>query len=116
MTQLEGRPLAAAIRGEVTAAVAALASPPVLAAVVATDDPATEWYAGSIAKACEAAGIELRREDVEHTARAVRRRLKELSADDAVHAIICLTPLPEGLSLAEAGEHIAPRKDVDGAS
>ena len=31
-------------------------------------------------------------------------------------AIICLTPLPESLTLAEAGERIAPAKDVDGAS
>jgi methylenetetrahydrofolate dehydrogenase (NADP+)/methenyltetrahydrofolate cyclohydrolase len=46
----------------------------------------------------------------------VRQRLKELSADDEVDAILCLTPLPGGLTLAQAGEHIAPRKDVDGAS
>ena len=44
-------------------------SPPVLAAVVATDDPGAAWYAGSIAKAADAAGIELRQEAVDHTAR-----------------------------------------------
>jgi methylenetetrahydrofolate dehydrogenase (NADP+)/methenyltetrahydrofolate cyclohydrolase len=116
MTLLDGRPLAAAIRGEVAAAVEALRTPPVLAVVTATDDPATAWYAGSIAKSAGAAGIELRQEDVERSAAGVRRRLKELSADDWVDAIICLTPLPDGLTLAEAGEHVAPRKDVDGAS
>jgi methylenetetrahydrofolate dehydrogenase (NADP+)/methenyltetrahydrofolate cyclohydrolase len=116
MTQLDGRPLSAAIRGEAAAAAASLPSPPVLAAVLATDDPGAAWYLGSIAKAADAAGIELRQEDVDPTAGAVRQRLKELSADDGVHAIVCLTPLPEGLTLAEAGEHIAPRKDVDGAN
>jgi methylenetetrahydrofolate dehydrogenase (NADP+)/methenyltetrahydrofolate cyclohydrolase len=116
LSLLDGRPLSAAIRGEVAAAAAGLPSPPVLAAVVATGDPGAAWYAGSIARAAGEAGIELRQEDVDHTARAVRQRLKELSADNAVHAIICLTPLPDGLTLTEAGEHIAPSKDVDGAS
>jgi methylenetetrahydrofolate dehydrogenase (NADP+)/methenyltetrahydrofolate cyclohydrolase len=116
MTLLDGRALSAAIRGEVATAAAALPSPPVLAAVVATDDPGAAWYVGSIAKSAEAAGIELRQEDVDHSVGAVRQRLKALSANDNVHAIICLTPLPGGLTLAEAGEHIAPRKDVDGAN
>jgi len=116
MTLLEGRALAAAIRGEAAAEAAALPSPPVLAAVVATDDPATEWYVGSIAKAAAATGIELREERVVQEPDAVRQRLKELSAAGDVHAILCLTPLPAGLSLAEAAAHIAPAKDVDGAS
>ena len=116
MTLLDGRPLSAAIRGEVAATAGALPSLPVLAAVVATDEPGAAWYLGSIARSAAAAGIELRQESVDHTAGAVRQRLKELSADEAVHAIICLTPLPEGLTLTDAGEHIAPAKDVDGAS
>jgi methylenetetrahydrofolate dehydrogenase (NADP+)/methenyltetrahydrofolate cyclohydrolase len=116
MTLLEGRALAATIRGEVEAAVAAMPTPPVLAAVIATDDPGAAWYLGSIAKAAASVGIELREERTGDAAGAVRQRLKELSAEDAVDAIICLTPLPAGLTLAEAGEHIAPAKDVDGAS
>jgi methylenetetrahydrofolate dehydrogenase (NADP+) / methenyltetrahydrofolate cyclohydrolase len=111
MTLLEGRPLAASIRDQV-AADAVAGRTPVLAAVVATKDPATEWYLGSIATAAEALGIELREErDMD-----VLGRLDRLSADDGVDGIICLTPLPAGLSLAEAGERIAPAKDVDGAS
>ena len=111
MTLLDGRPLAAAIREQV--ALEAAAGPaPVLAAVVGTDDPAAEWYLGSIAKATETVGIELR----EERAVDVLDRIERLSADDGVDAIICLTPLPVGLSLADAGERIAPAKDVDGAS
>jgi methylenetetrahydrofolate dehydrogenase (NADP+) / methenyltetrahydrofolate cyclohydrolase len=111
MTLLDGRPLAAAIREQV--AIDAAAGPaPVLAAVIATDDPAAEWYLESISKATEAVGIELR----EERAVDVLGRIDRLSADEGVDAIICLTPLPAGLSLAEAGERIAPAKDVDGAS
>ena len=117
MSLLEGRALAASIRGEIAAEIESFASPPVLAALVATDDPATEWYVGSIAKAAASLGIDLREERVgTDDPAAVLRRLDELSAAAGVHAIICLTPLPAGLGLSEAGEHIAPAKDVDGAS
>ena len=87
-----------------------------LAAVVATDDPGD-----GLVRRLDREGGRGRRDRAAAgasttTAGAVRQRLKELSADEAVHAIICLTPLPEGLTLTEAGEHIAPPKDVDGAS
>lgn len=115
MTLLDGRTVAAEIRAA-TAEDAASTSP-VLAAVVATEDPATASYAGSMAKAAEATGIELRESRLDPgDARGVLAQLEALSGDPDVHAVICLTPLPEGLSLAEASERIAPRKDVDGAS
>jgi methylenetetrahydrofolate dehydrogenase (NADP+)/methenyltetrahydrofolate cyclohydrolase len=115
MSLLDGRPLAAEIRAAATGAAASLS--PVLATVLATDDPGAAWYAGSIAKAAEATGIELRQSRLAaHDAAGVLATLDELSADPDVHGIICLTPLPPGLTLAEAGEHVAPAKDVDGAS
>jgi len=115
MTLLEGRDLSAAIRTAAAEQAASLA--PVLATVLATDDPATGWYAGSIAKAAEATGIEVRESRLAaHDGDGVLERLDALSADPGVHAVICLTPLPETLTLAEAGERIAPGKDVDGAS
>jgi methylenetetrahydrofolate dehydrogenase (NADP+) / methenyltetrahydrofolate cyclohydrolase len=114
MTVLDGRPLAAEIRAAATEAASSLS--PVLAAVVATDDPGAAWYAGSIAKAAEATGIELRQSRLAaHDVAGVLATLDALSADPGVHGIICLTPLPAGLTLAEAGEHIALAKDVDGA-
>jgi len=115
MTLLEGRGLAAEIRAAATEEAATLS--PVLATVLATEDPATAWYASSIAKAAGATGIELRRSQLApHDGAGVLRTLEALSADPGVHAIICLTPLPESLTFAEAGERIAPAKDVDGAS
>jgi methylenetetrahydrofolate dehydrogenase (NADP+)/methenyltetrahydrofolate cyclohydrolase len=115
MTLLDGRAPAAEIRAAAAEAAASLS--PVLAVVVATDDPGAAWYAGSIAKAAEATGIELRQTRLAaHDAAGVLAILDALSADPDVHGIICLTPLPGGLTLAEAGERIAPAKDVDGAS
>jgi methylenetetrahydrofolate dehydrogenase (NADP+) / methenyltetrahydrofolate cyclohydrolase len=114
VTLLEGRTLAAEIRGR-AAAEAAAGPTPVLAAVIATDDPGAAWYLGSIAKAAAATGIELREVPVRDAA-GVLERLDELSGDPAVHGIICLTPLPDGLSLSEAGRRIATGKDIDGAS
>jgi methylenetetrahydrofolate dehydrogenase (NADP+)/methenyltetrahydrofolate cyclohydrolase len=115
MTLLDGRELAASIRAQAAEEAASLA--PVLAAVVATDDPATAWYVGSIAKAAAATGIELRESSLgDYDRSGVLERLDALSADPSVDAIICLTPLPAGLTLAEAGERIAAAKDVDAAS
>ena len=115
MTLLDGRPLAAEIRAR-TAERAAAGRAPVLAALVATDDPATAWYLAAIGKAAAAAGIGLLKERVRDGEPAgVLERLGALSADAEVDGIICLTPLPAGLTLAEAGERIDPGKDVDGA-
>jgi methylenetetrahydrofolate dehydrogenase (NADP+)/methenyltetrahydrofolate cyclohydrolase len=116
MTLLDGRALAAEIRTHATEQ-AGTGPPPVLAAVVATEDPATEWYLGSIARAAAETGIELREERLSAgDAVGVLGRLDTLSAEAGVDAIVCLTPLPAGLTLAEAGEQIAPGKDVDGAA
>ncbi len=115
MTLLDGRPLAAEIRAQ-AADGAAAGNAPVLAVVIATDDPGASWYLGSIAKAAAATGIELREERLQPDGSEVLARLDALSADSTVDGILCLTPLPDGLTLAEAGERIAFGKDVDGAS
>ncbi len=116
MTLLDGRPLAAEIRAQ-AADGAAAGTAPVLAVVIATDDPGAAWYLGSLAKAAAATGIALREERLtSDDVSGALARLDELSADSSVDAILCLTPLPDGLTLAEAGQRIAFGKDVDGAS
>jgi methylenetetrahydrofolate dehydrogenase (NADP+)/methenyltetrahydrofolate cyclohydrolase len=47
---------------------------------------------------------------------AITKHLDALSADPAVHGIICQTPLPAGVSLDAVGAHIDPAKDIDGAN
>lgn len=120
MSLIDGRAIAAAIRSQTAAEVAALSREAVavtLAAVVATKDPSAEWYLRSIGKAADAVGIALREVRLgDADATNIADHLDALSDDRLVHGIICLTPLPGGVTLAEVGEHIDPAKDVDGAN
>jgi methylenetetrahydrofolate dehydrogenase (NADP+)/methenyltetrahydrofolate cyclohydrolase len=120
MSLIDGRAIAEAIRARTAAELALLAADgvvPRLAALLATRDAATAWYLRTIVTAAERAGIALHEVVVdEHDAEGAVAALERLSADETVDGVICLTPLPAGLSLAQAGEHIDPAKDVDGAS
>ncbi|MFC3495161.1 bifunctional 5,10-methylenetetrahydrofolate dehydrogenase/5,10-methenyltetrahydrofolate cyclohydrolase [Glycomyces rhizosphaerae] len=125
MSDIDGRAVAKALRAEVAAEAARLRAEgivPTLAVVVPTDDEGTAWYVRSIRKAAEKEGIDCR---VEHLKAAppnsvgldeIVAKLQELSADPAVHGVICQTPLPEGVTLSQVGGYISPFKDVDGAN
>ncbi|MGC9670783.1 bifunctional 5,10-methylenetetrahydrofolate dehydrogenase/5,10-methenyltetrahydrofolate cyclohydrolase [Planosporangium sp. 12N6] len=120
MTLIDGRAISAAILRDVTEDVARLraaGTTPTLAIVVPTDDEATAWYVRSIVRSATKVGIEARQIDL-HGTTAVElvTELAALSADPAVHGIICQTPLPKGVTLDQVGQHIAPAKDVDGAN
>jgi methylenetetrahydrofolate dehydrogenase (NADP+) / methenyltetrahydrofolate cyclohydrolase len=112
MRQIDGRAIAARLRDDVIEAAKQLTVTPTLAVVVPTDDEATAWYVRSIARTAEKVGIQC----VVLTPDDVPGELARLSADPDVHGVICQTPLPPGLTLAEAGGHIAVEKDVDGAN
>jgi len=120
MTLIDGRALAASLRARAAAIAADLGEAgiePRLAAVVPTGDEATAWYVRSIARAAEQVGIQF--EEIAPAGTDPSRvtdALAQLSGRPDVHGIICLTPLPEGLDLPGAGQHILPEKDVDGAS
>ncbi|WP_026922570.1 bifunctional 5,10-methylenetetrahydrofolate dehydrogenase/5,10-methenyltetrahydrofolate cyclohydrolase [Glycomyces arizonensis] len=120
MKDIDGRAVAKALREEVTAAAERLRGEgvvPTLAVVVPTDDEGTAWYVRSIAKTAGKVGLDCRIEQLENPGRdEIVAKLQELSADPAVHGVICQTPLPEGVTLAEVGWHISPFKDVDGAN
>ncbi|MEU8149189.1 bifunctional 5,10-methylenetetrahydrofolate dehydrogenase/5,10-methenyltetrahydrofolate cyclohydrolase [Nonomuraea sp. NPDC048901] len=117
MKTLTGKELAAAIRAETAARVAA-GPQPKLAVVVATADEASLWYVRSIAKAAAGVGIAFDLADLgpEATATGIRETLERLSADPDVHGVILQTPLPQGASAQELAAAIDPAKDVDGAN
>lgn len=117
MKTLTGKELAAAIRAETAARVAA-GPQPKLAVVVATADEASLWYVRSIAKAAAGVGIAFDLADLgpEATATGIRETLEGLSADPDVHGVILQTPLPQGASAQELAAAIDPAKDVDGAN
>jgi methylenetetrahydrofolate dehydrogenase (NADP+)/methenyltetrahydrofolate cyclohydrolase len=120
MRLIDGRAIAAAITEEVAATVASLTragTTPALAVVVPADDEATAWYVRSIERAAAKVGITCRVDKLtDPDGPAITKHLDALSADPSVHAIICQTPLPPGVSLDAVGSHIEPVKDVDGAS
>ena len=120
MRLIDGRAVAAAIAAEVTAAAAGLTAAgttPTLAVVVPTGDEATTWYVRSIERAAAKVGVACRVDTLDHPdGDAITKHLDALSADPAVHGIICQTPLPPGVSLEAAGAHIDPAKDIDGAN
>ncbi|MFB4291959.1 bifunctional 5,10-methylenetetrahydrofolate dehydrogenase/5,10-methenyltetrahydrofolate cyclohydrolase [Nonomuraea sp. ATR24] len=115
--KLTGKELAAAIRAQTAAEVAA-GPQPRLAVVVATGDEASLWYVRSIAKAAEGVGIAADVVDLGPEARPeqIRETLARLSADAGVHGVMLQTPLPEGAVAQELAGAIDPRKDVDGAN
>ncbi|MGH8881150.1 MAG: bifunctional 5,10-methylenetetrahydrofolate dehydrogenase/5,10-methenyltetrahydrofolate cyclohydrolase, partial [Stackebrandtia sp.] len=120
MRDIDGRAIAKTIATEVTRTTEGLRADgvlPTLAVVVPTEDEATAWYVRSIERTAARVGIECRTVRLaDPSAAELVQRLDALSADDTVHGIICQTPLPAGVTLAEVGEHIAPAKDVDGAN
>lgn len=117
MSTIDGRAAAAAINAETAAAVAALGSAPVLTIVLPTADESSAWYVRSIRRSADKLGIDCRVEELaDPDAVTVAGRLAALSADPAVHAIVCQTPLPAGVRLEEVASAIDPAKDVDGAN
>jgi methylenetetrahydrofolate dehydrogenase (NADP+)/methenyltetrahydrofolate cyclohydrolase len=118
---LSGREPAAAIRAETARLAADLATAGTqvrLAVVTATDDEASRWYVGSIAKAAAKAGIACDVTDLGPAAARtdVTATLTRLSDDPAVHGVILQTPLPRGARLEDLAGAIDPAKDVDGAN
>lgn len=120
MRTMDGRAHAAAIREDVSAEVARLRDAgvtPRLAVAVPTDDEATAWYVRNIERTASKVGIECVVDDLTGADRtAIVGRLAERSADPNVHGVICQTPLPAGVALADVAAAIDPAKDVDGAN
>jgi len=122
MTRLvDGRAIAAASAEQAAAAAARLRAArtvPGLAVLLPTGDPGAAWYVRSIERAAARAGVDCQVHRLPEPAgpAEITGRLAELSADPAVHGIICQTPLPPGAALAVVGQAIDVAKDVDGAN
>jgi methylenetetrahydrofolate dehydrogenase (NADP+) / methenyltetrahydrofolate cyclohydrolase len=114
---IDGRTHAAAITAELRGRIAELGVRPTLAVLVPTENEATDWYVRNIARAADKVGVDVRVERaIGAGADEISARLAKLSADDSVHGVMCQTPLPDGVTLADVGSYIDPAKDVDGAN
>ena len=117
---LDGRVVAAKIRGAVTEEASLLRDrgiTPTLAVVIATDEEASHAYVRAITRAAQACGIETRVCDLGPSAASssIGATVRDLAVDDGIHGIIVQTPLPKGVVPAEVTSSLPAEKDVDGA-
>jgi methylenetetrahydrofolate dehydrogenase (NADP+) / methenyltetrahydrofolate cyclohydrolase len=115
-TLMDGKALAARIREEVAADVAAFPRPIGLATVLVGDDPASDVYIRSKHRATLEVGIEAR--DLRLPASTSEGELlalvQELNADDAIDGILVQLPLPAQVDQGRIIRAVDPVKDVDG--
>ena len=118
-TVLDGKALAARIRGELqleTARLAAEGITPGLAVVLVGDDPASQIYVRSKTAACAQAGITT----FDHRLPAATSDgellglVASLNTDPRVDGILIQLPLPAGIDARRVLFAVDPRKDVDG--
>ena len=116
---IDGTAIGAAIRGEVTQGVTALAAQgvvPGLSVILVGEDPPSQVYVRSKARACVEAGM--RSEVVALPADSTEAQLlaviDRLNRDASVHGILCQLPLPDQIGAERMLRRIDPAKDVDG--
>lgn len=116
---IDGKAVAAKLRGRVADGVRALAASrvvPGLTVVLVGDDPASSVYVAAKAKACGEAGM--RGDTIRLPASTTQDELVELvdrlNADRSVHGILIQMPLPKQIDADVILKRIDPVKDVDG--
>ena len=120
-TILDGRELAAELRGDIARRAQALRTheiAPRLVVVIAGEDAASLAYVHSLVAAGAKTGIDVGVETVSLRASeaALRARLNALGTDAAVHGVILQQPLPRHLDIRRIADAMPPEKDVDGAN
>ena len=117
---LDGKAVAARVRGEVAARAATLAGrlgrAPGLAVVQVGDDPASSVYVRNKRKAAMEAGITSVAHDLPATTSDadLLALIDRLNRDERVDGILVQLPLPRGLDATRVMDAIDPGKDVDG--
>ncbi|MFS0703847.1 bifunctional methylenetetrahydrofolate dehydrogenase/methenyltetrahydrofolate cyclohydrolase [Cellulomonas sp. 179-A 9B4 NHS] len=117
--KLDGTATAAAIKGELTQRVAALADRgvvPGLGTLLVGDDPGSRWYVAGKHKDCAEVGIASIREDLpaDATQEEIEAAVRRLNDDPACTGFIVQLPLPAGIDTHRVLELIDPAKDADG--
>lgn len=115
---LDGKALAARIKEELAREIALMRRKPALGLLMVGEDPASEVYVRSRAKACAQLGIETveRLLPADASENAVLLKLSALNENPTVDGIIVQQPLPAHLDARKILDAIRPEKDVDGAS
>ncbi|MCI9554177.1 MAG: bifunctional methylenetetrahydrofolate dehydrogenase/methenyltetrahydrofolate cyclohydrolase FolD [Oscillibacter sp.] len=114
--KLDGAALAAKIKMQIREEAAALPRPPMLAVVLAGEDPASQIYVRGKERDCAECGVHTRthRLPAEVSQGDLLALVEQLNRDEAVDGILVQLPLPEGLDPRPVLHALAPEKDVDG--
>jgi methylenetetrahydrofolate dehydrogenase (NADP+)/methenyltetrahydrofolate cyclohydrolase len=119
-TIIDGKAIAARVRGEVAGEVETFAAQtgraPGLATVLVGGDPASAVYVGGKQRACAEVGMVPfdRRLAADASFEQVAEELRSLNANEAVSGVLLQLPLPGHLDGAALTAMIDPSKDVDG--
>ncbi len=116
---IDGKAIAAKIRGEIATEVASLKAKgvtPGLAVVLVGEDPASKVYVSMKEKACQDVGIfsDEHKLPAETTEAALLELIDKLNCDLRIHGILVQLPLPKQINTEKVLEAISPHKDVDG--
>jgi methylenetetrahydrofolate dehydrogenase (NADP+)/methenyltetrahydrofolate cyclohydrolase len=116
---IDGKKIAAEVRGELEADIAALKDKgvtPGLAVVLVGEDPASKVYVGMKERACEEMGLASfeHKLPVETPEADLLALVAKLNADERVHGILVQLPLPDQIDEKKILNAIDPDKDVDG--
>lgn len=116
---IDGRQIAAQMREELKRRIAVLRQrgiQPGLAVILAGDDPASQSYVKSKAKACAEIGIYSvdNRLPAEISEEELLSRIEQFNRNERVHGILVQLPLPEHIDEMRVLMAISPEKDVDG--
>jgi methylenetetrahydrofolate dehydrogenase (NADP+)/methenyltetrahydrofolate cyclohydrolase len=119
-TIIDGKAIAARVRGEVADDVCAFTEqtgrPPGLATVLVGEDPASAVYVGGKQRACAEVGMVPfdRRLAADASFEQVAEELESLNADATVSGVLLQLPLPGNLDGGALTAMISSAKDVDG--
>ncbi|RME26536.1 MAG: bifunctional methylenetetrahydrofolate dehydrogenase/methenyltetrahydrofolate cyclohydrolase FolD [Candidatus Zixiibacteriota bacterium] len=116
---IDGKEVAKAVRRDLKPRIAALKErgvTPGLAAVLVGDDPASQTYVNSKARACEKLGLysEVIRRPADLSQASLLAIVEDLNANPRIHGILVQSPLPLGIDELAVTLAIRPEKDVDG--
>ncbi|MBJ6725098.1 bifunctional methylenetetrahydrofolate dehydrogenase/methenyltetrahydrofolate cyclohydrolase FolD [Geomesophilobacter sediminis] len=118
-TIIDGKAIAAKIRGEIARDTAALKEKgvtPGLAVVLVGEDPASKVYVSMKEKACADVGIFSDEYKLPATTSEAEllKLIDKLNNDPKIHGILVQLPLPKQINTEKVLEAISPLKDADG--
>ena len=113
--RLDGAALAARLKAQIREEAAALSRPPMLAVVLAGEDPASQIYVRGKERDCAECGIRTRthRLPAAVSQAELLALIDQLNRDADVDGVLVQLPLPEGLDPRPVLHALSPEKDVD---